>query len=404
MTQIVVQGPELEGLELLLEGLLPGINGDTVSAGASNRESVGERSGIDAGSTQACFELSRDRTVGLSVGDVIDLCDPENTPLASMAIANLRVTSELDTVCVTGRVRALREPAHGPAREARFARGDSLSASHVAVFRGAVTPADVLRAAQWAGGEPLVLVAEGSASMRESARLVRELGEAAALLPHTTVRFVPRASLGGERVDTLAVLRGLGAREVCDLRHPHAASDGGAVLLLTGLSGSGKSTVARALAERLNAESSHRAVLLDGDHLRAELAPELGFSREDRHRNLVRQAWVAARVAEAGGIAICAPIAPFAATRKAMREKVEPASRFVVIYVSTPLAVAEARDRKGLYARARAGEITDFTGIGSPYEAPTDADLTIDTSRLSVEECVTQIRALLYSAHLVEDG
>src|SRR5699024_7668173 len=193
------------------------------------------------------------------------------------------------------------------------------------------------------------------------------------LLPSARVYFVPFADLGGAEKDaSAAILAGLGASSVLDCRRPTSAADGGAVLRFTGLSGSGKSTIARALTDYLSANSSRVPVLLDGDHVRHELASELGFSAEDRHTNLLRQAWVGARVAEAGGIAICAPIAPFAASRSEMRAKVEPASRFFIVYVSTPLEIAEARDRKGLYKRARAGLISDFTGIDSVYEVPDD--------------------------------
>jgi len=213
---------------------------------------------------------------------------------------------------------------------------------------------------------------------------------------------VPMLNFESGDVDTTsAILAGRGAADFLDLRRPIEEEHRGAVILLTGLSGAGKSTVARALAEHLSARGSHRVVLLDGDHVRAELSSELGFSAADRDRNLQRQAWVGARVAEAGGIAICAPIAPFAASRAAMRAKVAPDSPFIVVYVSTPLAVAEERDRKGLYAKARAGLISDFTGVDSPYEIPDDADLSIDTSVLSQEQCVSAVVALLEQKGLV---
>ncbi|MFC6235796.1 adenylyl-sulfate kinase, partial [Leucobacter soli] len=252
-------------------------------------------------------------------------------------------------------------------------------------------------------------IAEGTADPAASARLVDELRRVAELVPGAEVRFVPRVELGAGAgagaVDvTGLVLAGLGAQSVLDFRTPSAGGSGGAVILFTGLSGAGKSTLARALVDRIAGESSHRAVLLDGDDLRRELASELTFSAEDRHRNLERQAWVAARVAEAGGIAVCAPIAPFSASRAAMRAKVEPAAEFVVIHVSTPISVAEQRDRKGLYARARAGLIRDFTGIDSPYEAPEDADLALDTSELSVEACTEAVIGLLNEKGLLKIG
>lgn len=217
------------------------------------------------------------------------------------------------------------------------------------------------------------------------------------------VFYLPAVDIGkGSDIDvSLRVAELRGAVAIEDLRREAVIESRGAVVLLTGLSGSGKSTVARALEDELRAHSSRRVVLLDGDHVRAELASELGFSAEDRDRNLQRQAWVGARVAQAGGIAICAPIAPFTATRSAMRAKVEPDAPFLIVYVSTPLQVAESRDRKGLYAKARAGLIRDFTGIDSPYEPPADADLEIDTSVLSVAECVDAVVDLLVKNRLM---
>ncbi|GAA4834546.1 hypothetical protein GCM10023221_09170 [Luteimicrobium xylanilyticum] len=164
----------------------------------------------------------------------------------------------------------------------------------------------------------------------------------------------------------------------------------GAVILLTGLSGSGKSTIARALVSRLE-EEGRAATLLDGDAVRHHLSEGLGFSRADRETNVRRIGFVAALVAQHGGIAVAAPIAPFAASRDDVRRLAQEHARFVLVHVATPLAVCEARDRKGLYAKARAGSIPDFTGISSPYEVPTDADLVLDTTRVSVEDAVDRI-------------
>lgn len=155
----------------------------------------------------------------------------------------------------------------------------------------------------------------------------------------------------------------------------------GVVVLFTGLSGSGKSTIAEALRDRL-LESGERTVsFLDGDRVRRNLSRGLTFSREDRETNIERIGWVAAEVARHGGAAICSPIAPFDRTRKWVRHTVEEVGAvFVLVHVATPLAECERRDRKGLYARARRGEIEQFTGISSPYEVPTDAELVIDTT------------------------
>ena len=162
----------------------------------------------------------------------------------------------------------------------------------------------------------------------------------------------------------------------------------GLVILLTGLSGSGKSTIAKLLAERLGEGDDRTVTLLDGDEVRLILSSKLGFSRDDRLMNVRRIGWVAALIAKHGGIAVCAPIAPYAEMRAEMRERAESVGRFVLVHVSTPLEVC---DVKGLYAKARAGEIPQFTGISDPYEAPADADLSIDASVVSPEDAVDQI-------------
>ncbi|MEV0892826.1 adenylyl-sulfate kinase [Promicromonospora sp. NPDC050262] len=166
----------------------------------------------------------------------------------------------------------------------------------------------------------------------------------------------------------------------------------GAVVFFTGLSGSGKSTVARALAAELE-DDGLGTTLLDGDEVRQHLSKGLGFDRASRETNVERIGYVAALVARHGGIAVAAPIAPFAAGRARVRALAEEAgAHFVLVHVSTPLEVCEARDRKGFYARARAGEIAEFTGISSPYEEPDDADLVIDTTDVPVPEAVEQVR------------
>jgi len=168
----------------------------------------------------------------------------------------------------------------------------------------------------------------------------------------------------------------------------------GVTVFFTGLSGSGKSTLARALAARF--EDAGRAVtLLDGDEVRRLLSAGLGFSREDIATNIARIAFVAAEVNRHGGVAVCAPIAPFAAVRADARARVSASGAFVLVHVATPLAECERRDRKGLYARARAGEIADFVGIDTPYEVPDDADLTIDTTGRNVHDCLADVWALL---------
>ncbi len=172
-------------------------------------------------------------------------------------------------------------------------------------------------------------------------------------------------------------------------------SERGLVVFCTGLSGSGKSTLARDLRDALLERGDRTVSLLDGDLVRRLLSAGLTFSRADRDLNIARIGFVATEVARHGGIAICAPIAPYAAARAAVRSMVTEVGDFVLIHVATPLEVCEARDRKGLYARARAGLITGFTGIDDPYEDPTDASLVLDTSALSRREAVDAVLTLL---------
>ena len=164
-------------------------------------------------------------------------------------------------------------------------------------------------------------------------------------------------------------------RRTCPPRHRQ-----GFAVLFTGLSGAGKSTLANALAAMLRESGERPVTLLDGDVVRKHLSSELGFSREHREINLRRIGFVAAEIARNRGVAICAPIAPYAAARRELRETVEAVGGFVEVYVSTPLETCEARDRKGLYARARAGLIEEFTGIDDPYEPPESPDVVIDTT------------------------
>jgi sulfate adenylyltransferase len=185
------------------------------------------------------------------------------------------------------------------------------------------------------------------------------------------------------------------ALELRRARPPRAQR--GFVLFLTGLSGSGKSTIARNLADVLAERGDRKITLLDGDLVRQVLSAGVGFSRADRDLNIVRIGFVAAEIARHGGIAICAPIAPYAAARAQVRKMVSEVGDFLLIHVATPIEVCEARDRKGLYAKARAGLIDQFTGISDPYEEPLDANLTIDTSTMTREQATEAVLNLLTS-------
>jgi len=165
----------------------------------------------------------------------------------------------------------------------------------------------------------------------------------------------------------------------------------GVTIFFTGLSGSGKSTIASVLLVKLMEIGGRPVTLLDGDLVRKHLSSELGFSRADRDLNILRIGFVASEITKNGGVAVCAPIAPYDATRREVRRMVEGGGGFILVHVATPLEVCESRDRKGLYAKARAGLVKEFTGISDPYEEPADADLVIDTTSITPAEAAQDV-------------
>ena len=165
----------------------------------------------------------------------------------------------------------------------------------------------------------------------------------------------------------------------------------GVAIFFTGLSGSGKSTIANILLTKFLETGGRPVTILDGDLVRKHLSSELGFSKEHRDINIRRIGYVASEITKNGGIAICAPIAPYDATRKHVRQLIEPYGGFILVHVATPIETCEERDRKGLYAKARAGIVKEFTGISDPYEVPTDAEVVINTAELSAEESAQEI-------------
>ena len=165
----------------------------------------------------------------------------------------------------------------------------------------------------------------------------------------------------------------------------------GLTIFFTGLSGSGKSTIANVLLTKFLEVGGRPVTLLDGDLVRKHLSSELGFSKEHRDINIRRIGYVASEITKNGGIAICAPIAPYDSVRKQVRQMVEPYGGFILVHVATPVETCEQRDRKGLYAKARAGIIKEFTGISDPYESPNDAEVVIDTRELTAEEAAQEI-------------
>ncbi len=190
---------------------------------------------------------------------------------------------------------------------------------------------------------------------------------------------------------------------VTELRRTHPPRHKqGFTVFFTGLSGSGKSTIANALMSKLMEIGGRQITLLDGDIVRKNLSSELGFSKEHRDLNIQRIGFVASEITKNGGIAICAPIAPYTSTRRYVRDLIEPVGGFVEIHVSTPLEICEERDRKGLYALARAGKIKEFTGISDPYETPENPEMAIDTIGISPDLAAHRILVKLESMGFIK--
>ncbi|RBI72658.1 adenylyltransferase [Roseovarius sp. TE539] len=173
-------------------------------------------------------------------------------------------------------------------------------------------------------------------------------------------------------------------------RYPPRSQQGFTVFF-TGFSGSGKSTIANALLIKLMEMGGRPVTLLDGDIVRKNLSSELGFSKEHRDLNIRRIGYVASEITKNGGIAICAPIAPYAATRRAVRDDVEEFGAFIEVHVATSIEECERRDRKGLYKLAREGKIKEFTGISDPYDVPESPELRVETENVEVDNCAHQV-------------
>jgi sulfate adenylyltransferase len=356
----------------------------------------------------------------------LDLVDPEGAPLARLSVTGSWSGPD-GHVGLVGTVDRLAHNEFGAFRRLHLSPAQ-VHASHPAdtllavPVRRPLTTADlatVERVAADSGLLPLLLACtgDGMAGGVSSPALVRATLEAAALLgsdavvvavsvadhgwngPHGQWRSPNDwllSSVSRAYADTLLTLdEPVGTYpppiEAIIARDRPPRDRQGLVVFFTGLSGSGKSTLARALVDRLLEVGERTVTSLDGDVVRHLLSKGLGFSREDRETNIVRIGFVAAEIARHGGVAVCSPIAPFEATRARVRRMVEQAGGgFMLVHVATPLEECERRDRKGLYAKARAGLIADFTGISSPYEEPTDA-LRIDTSQRDIAICLDEL-------------
>jgi len=188
--------------------------------------------------------------------------------------------------------------------------------------------------------------------------------------------------------------------ELRKTRPPRAEQ--GFTVFFTGFSGSGKSTIANALMVKLMEMGGRPVTLLAGDIVRKNLSSELGFSKEHRDLNIRRIGYVASEITKNGGIAICAPIAPYASTRRAVREEVEQFGAFLEVHVATTIEECERRDRKGLYKLAREGKIKEFTGISDPYDVPTHPELSLETESVPVDNCAHQVILKLESLGLIK--
>jgi sulfate adenylyltransferase len=389
---------ELDDLELISMGVLP-VDGFTAP---------------DPSADIPALTLTVPREVATAAE--LELLDPEGLPLARVRVRGRYPVA--DRVGIVGAVRPLSAPQFGPFRRYVRRPADLAAAERLAVpvvaplTEEAVT--DVARTARERGLAPLLVACTGTGTPRDVSApgLVRATLAAALAIDGAEVVAVPVAARGDTAGDTAlreAVAAAYGSvhspvttgelsPEVAALveqdRPPRERR--GVVLFLTGLSGSGKSTIARAVHDVLLERGDRTVTSLDGDVVRHHLSKGLGFSRADRETNIARIGWVAAEISRHHGVAICSPIAPFDSTRQEVRSMVDAAGGgFVLVHVATPLEECERRDRKGLYAKARAGQIPEFTGISSPYEVPADADLTIDTTGRALGECVDEVTTFL---------
>ena len=343
-----------------------------------------------------------------SVG-AVELVDPEGLPLARVSWPG-------------GVVDPLTHPQHGPFRDLMLtpaAYRERYAGRTVVPVSDPLTTGQVEQLAGLGPVTLLALIGTGTPWLSPVA-LVRATRAAGRLLPDAAVVTVPLAAHGDAEVDHALGVRVVEAfaagdpvRALADdedgelpaevaavVDHDRPPPDRqGLVVFFTGLSGSGKSTLARALIDLLLEQGERTVTSLDGDVVRRTLSAGLTFSKEDRQTQIRRIGWVAAEISRHGGVAVVSPIAPFDDTRKEVRAMVDDAGgAFFLVHVATPLEECERRDRKGMYAKARAGEIPEFTGISSPYEEPQDADVRVDTTGRTVEDALDDVLAGLREA------
>ena len=389
---------ELADLELLVFGVLP--NGFTSEGPAT---------------------LVVDAPTGTTAAEhgALTLLDPEGVPVARLTVRDTYAAAS--GTGLAGPVAPLAHGEYGPFRQYHRSPAEVRNAfpnAFVVPVREPLTTQDVQDVTAHAaesGRTALLLVCTGPGGPRELSGPGLVRATLAAQVPHAEMVAVALAARDDDAA-TDQLVRTVAAAYAPDVLMPGhlgATSEAvaaviardrpprerrGLVVFFTGLSGSGKSTLARALHDVLLERGDRTVTSLDGDVVRHHLSKGLGFSRADRETNIARIGWVAAEISRHGGVAICSPIAPFEATRQQVRDMVDAAGGgFVLVHVSTPLEECERRDRKGLYARARAGEIPDFTGISSPYETPADARVAVDTTGRTIPDALADVLTALTS-------
>ena len=385
---------ELADLELLLSGAFQPLTG---FLGHDDAHLVLER-GTLADGTPWPAPITLHLPGEVAPGDEVTLLDPEG-----VALAVLTVTEHDADGLTAGPVKGLGAPEHGPFARLRRTpaqvreelgerpalavtmRGPLDDLSEIVATAKELDAAIVLL--------PLSYGEAGPAVVRAALRAREHLPEGTMVVP---VPLAPREEPEIDLELREHVAFSYGADEHLagpePVRIPGPPHRRGLVVFFTGLSGSGKSTIARGVRDALLELGTRTVTYLDGDVVRHLLSRGLTFSKADRDLNIRRIGFVAAEAARHGGLAICAPIAPYAATRQEVREMAESVGAdFLLVHVATPLEECERRDRKGLYAKARAGLIPEFTGVCDPYEEPDDADLVIDTTHVSVEAAVGRV-------------
>jgi sulfate adenylyltransferase len=463
---LALSAAEMDDLELLLDGVLP-----QGSRYLNEKESLAAGRPVprltDGTYAPRSVSLTRpaDTIADVGPGSEVVLQDTEAAPIAVLRVTERWPAADMRFGCLAGPVLALRQPTHGPFRTLRRQPEDVRRALRQLVGgEMADLPAKagrhVLAVPLSAPLDGPRIATLGQLAQRLDARLLvlplvggdydpavrrgRSAIAAAAELPAgslvVAVGLPPAKSMADEHAAAL-VAAAYGASHVlvssaaasavpasADLQAVLVTADPvasaptprslaaaldrdhrGVTIFFTGLSGSGKSTLARALRDQLAEVEGKTVSLLDGDEVRRLLSSGLTFSRDDRDLNIRRIGYVAAEITRHGGIAICAHIAPYATTRAEVRARVEATGGdFLLVHVATPLEICEQRDRKGLYARARAGLVPEFTGVSDPYEEPADADLAVDTThgppQRAVEPIVDRLRQLGHLADQSRSG